>query len=105
LPQKYVSPSKVPPEDQGELMFHKKRAQGLHNDEEEFSREQNKYLNRNPDRPILSSGVKEVNTRERGIGDGFHAGELPRPGGNSNSPVRGGREKSLVNYIRGKYAD
>lgn len=61
-------------------------------------------MNRYADRPILTSGVKEVDGR--GIDDGFHAGELPRKtDSNFPSRVRGGREGNLVNYIRGKYAN
>jgi hypothetical protein len=52
-------------------MFHKPRRVAVGNDEEEFSREQNRYLSRKADRPILSSGVKEVNTRERPMEAGF----------------------------------
>jgi hypothetical protein len=58
-PPKYASPRRPPANQNGELMFHKERTKGkMGADDEEFSREQSRYLNRYADRPILSSGVK-----------------------------------------------
>lgn len=104
-PPKYPSPLRPPTSNNGELIFHKERNKvPLGGDDEEFSREQSRYLNRYADRPILSSGVKEVNGR--GINDGFYAGELPRKtDSNYPSKVRPGNQGNLVNYIRGKYAN
>lgn len=90
-PPKYASPRRAPANQNGELVFSKERTKGLLGaDDEDFSREQSRYLSRYADRPILSSGVKEVNSR--GFGDGFYPGELPRKtDSNYPSRVRGGR--------------
>jgi hypothetical protein len=70
-------------------MFHRPRNRALANDEEDFSKEQSKYLSRHQDRPILGrAGMEEVNSRERrGNNDYFLAGELPRR--QEGSPSRG----------------
>ena len=78
-------------------MFHKPRGRDLGNDEDDFNREQSRYLNRYDGKPILSGGT-------RGENPTFTKGELPRKVG-GYSPSKVSREGNLVNYIRGKYAD